>query len=1182
MEGGPGTIVLDELVEELARVVWQAEVAQVLVLSAGFPAQDLPSFTTPRMFWSFVIWGAVDGKVVGGVKMVADRAAKAYPANEVFAAYRDAVEGGPEVGRRLGAMARLRREIIDFATERGRHKHFFGREDVLGEMDAWVRERDGGWLMITGSPGLGKSALMDRWLRRREATGSLTAFHFIRRGHLDWAEPQVVQRNLAAQLEVMFPGQRDPEADPMYRLEQLLGRVGPVLVERDHRLVLLVDGLDEAMALGTGSKDNPIPRIFPLELPERVFVVTASRPRYPHLDWLEQRNGPFEHVPLDARVASNEGAVRAYWTALGPTMSPPLASELVEAAIRGAEGNLLHAVKLRELWSRPGVERVAKAVPHGFPGMVDELWQRTTELPEGPRKRVRDGLALVCAARQSLPLRVVEELLDWPEDTAGDEFLPLAREMLLEESWDQVPAYRPFHESLRELVERKLAERKGASKDAFHRRLAEYAAWPVEEDEFRRGYALRHRVEHRVDVGDSAGAAKACVDLGYLTAKACAEGVDAVERDVGLAAGTQSDRAVRERLQLLGRLIVASSHWAREVPEAFPALLHDRALTHAPDLLRDLVGPAHPLLEHPRLRHPLTVSGMSRILQGHKGSVRALAMLPDGRVVSGSRDKTVRVWNVATGRAVATLQGHASWVNALAVLPDGRVVSGSEDETVRVWDVATGRAVTSFQGHTSPVNALAVLPDGRVVSGSSDGTVHVWDIATGRAVATLQGHTSSVNALAVLPDGRVVSGSGDGAVRVWDVATGRAVATLQGHTSLVMALAVLPDGRVVSGSGDGTVRVWDVATRRAVATLQGHTSSVDALAVLPDGRVVSGSDDKTLRVWDVLTGRAVATLQGHQSWVMALAVLPDGRVVSGSDDKTVRAWDVATERAVATLQGHTSSVNGVVVLPDGRVVSGSDDKTLRVWDVATGRAVATLQGHTSSVMTLAVLPDGRVLSGSSDKTLRAWDVATGRAVATLQGHTSSVMTLAVLPDGRVLSGSSDGMLRVWDVATERAIATLQGHQGWVMALVVLPDGRVVSGSSDGMVRVWDVATGRAVSTLQGHKSSVNALTVMPDGRVVSGSGDGTVRVWDVATGRAVVTLQGHKSWVMTLGVLPDGRVVSGSYDKTLRVWDVATGRTITTIYGDASFYRLACVDQHLIVAGDAIGNVCFIELPDLG
>jgi len=1081
--------------------------------------------------------------------------------------------GGGGGSQQPDALVRVRREIIDFSVERGRHRQFFGREDVLGEMDAWVRERDGGWLIITGSPGLGKSALMDQWLRRREAVGSLTAFHFIRRGHLDWAEPQVVQRSLAAQIEVMFPEQRDPDVDPAYRLEQLLGRVGSVLAERGERLVLLVDGLDEAMTLG---KDNPIPSIVPHELPPRVFVVTASRPRYPHLNWFHRRTGATRWTDLDEYVESNEQAVREHWQRLGTTMEPPLGEDLVHAAIGGAKGNLLHAVKLFELWNKPNAKRSLGDVPQGFGGMLEELWERTGALPKDAKERVRNGLSLICAARESLPLRMVDELLGWDEGEAEDELLPLVREMLLEEPWNEEPAYRPFHEGLRELVERK---RPRAARE-HHAVLSEYAAWPIESDAFRRSYALRHRIEHRVESGQVDAAAKACMDVGYLTAKACAEGVVAVERDLRLAAEARKDDETRGRLMTLGQLVAASAHWANEVPEALPALLHDRALTNAPELLEDLLDPTRPSVEHPRLRHPLQVCGMPRILLGHTVGVIAVAVLPDGHLVSGSFDNTLRVWDVATGRTLAILQGHTNSVNALAVSPDGRVISGSSDRTLRVWDVATGRTLAILQGHTSSVNAVAVLPDSHLVSGSNDKTLRVWDIATGRPLTTLHGHSDLVSALAVLPDGRLVSGSYDNTLRVWDVATERTLTILHGHLGPVSALAVLPDGRLVSGSHDKTLRVWDVATGRTLATLKGHSDWVSALAVLPDGCLVSGSHDKTLHVWDVQSERTLATLHGHSHSVRALAVLPYSRLVSGSHDKTLRVWDVATGRTLATLHGHSHSVRALAVLSNGRLVSGSHDKTLRVWDVVTGRTLATLHGHSDWVSAVAVLPDGRFISGSYDNTLGVWDMQQGRAFATFEGHLGPVSALAMLPDGRLISGSCDNTLRVWNMQQGRALATLEGHSGWVIAVVVLPDGRLVSGSDDKTLRVWDVQSGRTLATLHGHSGPVSSLAVLPDGGLVSGSDDKTIRVWDVQSGRTLATLHGHSDWVSAVAMLPDGRLVSGSRDKTLRVWDVRLGRILATVYGDVAFQSIACVDQHLIVAGDAVGNVWFIDLPD--
>jgi WD40 repeat protein len=1074
---------------------------------------------------------------------------------------------------RLGRATAKRRppDVIDFRGERGRHEHFFGRKDILRELDEWLRGRASGWLLLTGSPGLGKSAIFNHWLGLREQACSPAAFHFIRRGVQNWADPSVVRANLAAQIERDFPEQCDAGADPAQRLEQLLHRVSPVLEQCEQQLVLLVDGLDEAMTLGEG--DNPIPRIFPHELPRRVFVFAASRPLYPHLDWFTRRAGALCTVDLDGR-SGNVETVRELWAALREKLSPPPADDLVRAAIERSEGNLLHAVKLYQLWSQPGAERSIDAIPQGFEGMLRELWVRLGKLPREQKRIARQGLSLLCAARQALPLGVVDELLEWDEGEAGDELLPLVRELLHEEPWHEQPAYRPFHQGVRELVDRELRE----TLREHHRRLARFAAWPATGSEFRRGYALRHRVAHQVEAGESEQAAASCRDVSYLTEKACALGVLEVEREIRLAARAQ-EPAVRKQLGTLALAVGACSHWAREAPKALPTLLHDRLLSYAPMIRGELAWPTHLSQTCPLLRHPLQTGGLPRVLAGHQSLVHAVAVLPDGRVISGSADKTLRIWDVESGQSLATLTGHQAAVLAVAVLPDGRVISGSADRTLRIWDVESGQAVATLTGHQDWVRAVAVLADGRVVSGSADRTLRVWDIESGQTVATLAGHQGSVMAMAVLADGRVVSGSADKTLRVWELESSQAVATLAGHQGVVITVAVLPDGRVVSGSADGSLRIWDIESGQAVGELAGHQDWVRAVVVLADGRVVSGSEDHVLHVWDVEGGEALAKLAGHQGSVMAVAVLADGRVVSASADRTLRVWDVESGQAVATLAGHPGWVMGVAVLPDGHVVSGSGDRILRVWDVRSGQTLATLAGHEDPVRAVAVSRDGRVVSGSTDKSLRVWDVQSGQTLAILAGHQDWVRAVAVLPDGRVVSGSDDHTLRVWDVESGQAVATLAGHQGSVMAVAVLPDFRVVSGSEDHLVRVWDVESGQAVVTLAGHQDWVMAVAVLPDGRVVSGSSDKTLRVWDVESGQAVATLAGHQDWVWSVAALPDGRVVSGSSDRTLRVWDVESGKALATVYGDASFWSVAVVSQHLIVAGDGAGNVWFIDLP---
>jgi WD40 repeat protein len=1074
---------------------------------------------------------------------------------------------------RLGREASRRRppDVIDFTGERARHQHFFGRKDVLLELDEWLQVRESGWLLLTGSPGLGKSAIFNHWLGLREQAGLPTAFHFIRRGIQNWADPSAVRGSLAAQIERDFPEQRDAAADSAQRLEQLLRRVSPVLEQRRQQLVLLVDGLGEAMALGDA--DNPIPRIFPHELPKRVFVFAASRPLYPHLNWFRLRAGALRTVDLDGRPGNLE-TVRELWTALRETLSPPPAENLLRAAIERSEGNLLHAIKLHQRWSDPGTERSIDTIPQGFEGILSDLWERLGNLPEEKWLIARQGLSLLCAARQALPVGVIDELLAWNEGKARRNLLPLVREFLHEEHWNEQPAYRPFHEGVRELVERELPE----TLREHHHCLSRFAAWPPAGSEFRRGYALRHRVVHQVEAGDIEDAAASCRDVGYLIKKACALGVLEVEREIRLAARAQ-EPAVRKHLSTLALAVGACSHWAREAPNALLALLYDRLLSYAPAVHHELVWPAALRQSGPLLRHPLQTGSLARVLAGHQGPVTAVAMLPDGRVVSGSGDNTLRVWDVESGQTLATLAGNDGLVAAVAVLPGGRVVSGSTGGTLQAWDVERGQALATLVGHRDTAWAMAVLPDCRVVSGSADETLQVWDVERGQPLAALTGHQGMVSAVAVLPDGRVISGSADRTLRVWDVESGQALATLAGHQDWIRAVAVLPDGRVVSGSADRTLRVWDVESGQTLATFAGHQGSIMALSVLPDGRVVSGSADRTLRVWDVESGQALATLAGHHGMVMALSVLPDGRVVSGSDDGTLRVWDIEIGQPLASRASHQARPTALARLPDDGVVSGSRSQAARAWDVERGHALATLAGHQGWVTALSVLPDGRVVSGSDDNTLRVWNVEGGQTLATLVGHQGWVMALSVLPDGRVVSGSDDKTLRVWDVERGRALATFAGHQGRVMALSALPDGRVVSGSDDGTLRVWDMESGQALATLAGHQDRVMAVAVLPDGRVVSGSYDRTLRLWDVEGGQALATLVGHQDQISSLAVFRDGRVVSASRDNTLRIWHVESGQAIATVYGDASFRSVAVVSEHLIVAGDAVGNVWFIDLP---
>ncbi|KAG8828512.1 hypothetical protein FRC19_003851 [Serendipita sp. 401] len=559
------------------------------------------------------------------------------------------------------------------------------------------------------------------------------------------------------------------------------------------------------------------------------------------------------------------------------------------------------------------------------------------------------------------------------------------------------------------------------------------------------------------------------------------------------------------------------------------------------------------------------------MLTGHRGRVKSVVHSVDGRrLISGSDDKTIRIWDAETGAVVGEpLEGHTDWVCSVAYSPDGRrIISGSGDNTIRIWDAETGAVVGEpLEGHTDWVCSVAYSPDGRsIISGSDDKTIRIWDAETGAAVGgALEGHTDRIRRVAYSPDGRrIISGSYDKTIRIWDAETRNVVGEpLEGHTDRVHSVAYSPDGRrIVSVSHDKTIRIWDAETGAVVGEpLEGHKEWILSVAYSPDGRrITSGSSDKTVRIWDAETGATVGEpLRGHNGSVFSVAYSLDGRrIISSSGDKTIRTWDAETGAVVGEpSEEHTGSFFSVAYSPDGRrIISGSDDKTIRIWDAETGAVVGEpLKGHADWVVSVAYSPDGRrIISGShyNDKTIRIWDAETGAVVGEpLEGHNGSFSSVAYSPDGRrIVGGSNDNTIHIWDAETGAEIGQpLEGHTHWVHSVAYSPDGRrIISGSGDNTIRIWDAETGAIVGEpLKGHADWVFSVAYSPDGRrIISGSRDNTIRVWDAETGAIVgEPLEGHTDRVLSVTYSSDGRrVISGSGDNTIRIWDAETGAVV--------------------------------------
>ncbi|KAL2818955.1 hypothetical protein BJX63DRAFT_429025 [Aspergillus granulosus] len=288
-----------------------------------------------------------------------------------------------------------------------------------------------------------------------------------------------------------------------------------------------------------------------------------------------------------------------------------------------------------------------------------------------------------------------------------------------------------------------------------------------------------------------------------------------------------------------------------------------------------------------------------QVLESHQGSVRAVVLSPDGQTVASvSNDKTIRLWNAASGTQKRLLEGHQGSVLAVAFSPDGKTVaSASNDETIRLWDAASGAQKQILEGHQSWVLAVVFSPDGQTIaSASNDETIRLWDTVSGIEKQTLEGHRGWVRAVAFSPDGKTVaSASNDETTRLWDAVSGTQKRILEGHQSWVLAVAFSPDGQTVaSASDDKTIRLWDTASGTQKQILEGHRGWVRAVAFSLDGQTVaSASSDKTIRLWDMATG---VEKQAHRSNVIAtsLSFLTDGYCLS-SDRGSVPLKFITTD-----------------------------------------------------------------------------------------------------------------------------------------------------------------------------------------------------------------------------------------------------------------------------------------------
>ncbi len=553
---------------------------------------------------------------------------------------------------------------------------------------------------------------------------------------------------------------------------------------------------------------------------------------------------------------------------------------------------------------------------------------------------------------------------------------------------------------------------------------------------------------------------------------------------------------------------------------------------------------------------------------GHTDMVMGVQFTPDGKhVVSAAKDKTVRVWETATGRMVRVLrlpsgEGDQGALYALAVSPDGRTVAaggvspGGSDHLVYLIGLSDGTIRRVLSGHKAPVFSLAFTPDGRLLaSGSNDGAIRLWDIETGWAAKELTGHRGRVTSLAFSPDGtHLASSSSDQSARLWSVARGATVQTLSEHKQWVWSAVWSPDGRTLATSSDSWICLWDKD-----GTLQKrHPNLGNSIVFTPDSRellvIPYRRNEKGYGCYllNVETGAKRLWFTGHTCRLWTSAISPGGdlAVTAGHFGDEILLWKTTDGILAHRLGGRGRTVWGVGWNPDGRTVAWGNTGWYEYLLRQSNEARPLERAFDLVSLQEAGAPDGSYARATAQRgslhlrqeNLRSLAVMENdQLLARCQQPNSCCYTL--LPNDQVAIGTSFG-LHLFDGRTGQRIRSFQGHSGNVWAVAPSPDGRyLLSGAEDQTLRIWRPDRDEPLLSL--FVAGDDWIAWTPEGYYAASPGGEQLMGWQVNNGPARMATFHPAAQFRKTFYRPDvvKRLLdAGSVEKALGQADAARGQ----------------------------------------
>jgi WD40 repeat protein len=490
-----------------------------------------------------------------------------------------------------------------------------------------------------------------------------------------------------------------------------------------------------------------------------------------------------------------------------------------------------------------------------------------------------------------------------------------------------------------------------------------------------------------------------------------------------------------------------------------------------------------------------------RSFDGHHSPVTALRLRHE-EFLSGDEDGTLLHWSLDSERPLRSFQGHSSKINGLGYLDARAMVSIGSDRTLRVWNIPSGRQLRSLTLRDFAAEVLEVTASNEVLLGTSAGQIQVWKPLSGETQPrrSFMYRSVGMDAICMLDKDLGVSPVGGlSGIQLWNHRTATLVgAEIYVPGGGVTSLARFGTGYLLCGSRNGRLSIWLIETLRAKLS-EKNPGSVYSVAALDDTTAVSTSSDGPVHVWNVPEGALLRSLEGHSGSVSAVCILDSSRIASSSfEENSVRIWNPRTGKLLSTIQGihkagPLAAFNDhlICVAPVGLAAK---DQPIQIWDVASGQKIIDFPVFPGGVGALCALDSRFILVGTFNGLILHLDISTvsDRRNFALRGHERGVVSLAMIDRNHLASGSIDKTIRIWNLNSQETVQVLRGHESEVTGLAPISSRLLVSAGADRTIKLWDLETGTPVIDLH-LDTGLSSLAVMPDRRtLVAGDVAGTV------------------------------------------------------------------------------------------